>query len=248
MDEAFDCWYIGKDAAPYGFQNYFKEWHERELTDMVLRDRNHPSVILWSIGNEIKEQWFPGKHTMEVKSPWELVGIIKKNDPTRFTTSAFNFVRDADKKGMTAAVDVVGFNYTIDAYDALRVYLRLGLVKSGCQSSCLLDQVGVDGLRLLRVEAVAEANHTLRLELAAQDDVHELRVSLRAEEPRSLTPPTAFWPWQTAQFALYSTAPSRPSPPAAAWSAAGRDSSGGAGGRVTPARPARRPPAAPVRR
>jgi beta-galactosidase len=119
MDEAFDCWYIGKDAAPFGFQNYFKEWHEREITDMVLRDRNHPSVILWSIGNEIKEQWFPGS-TNGGEIARELVGLIKKYDTTRYTTSAFNFIRDAEKKGMTAAVDVVGFNYSIDAYDEIK--------------------------------------------------------------------------------------------------------------------------------
>jgi beta-galactosidase len=86
---------------------------------MVLRDRNHPSVIFWSIGNEIKEQWFPGS-TNGGEIARELVSIIKKYDNTRFTTSAFNFVRDADKKGMTAAVDVVGFNYSIDAYDELK--------------------------------------------------------------------------------------------------------------------------------
>jgi len=119
MDETFDSWYIGKDAAPFGFQNYFKDWHEREITDMVLRDRNHPSVIFWSIGNEIKEQWFPGS-TNGGEIARELVATIKKYDTTRFTTSAFNFIRDAEKKGMTAAVDVVGFNYTIDAYDEIR--------------------------------------------------------------------------------------------------------------------------------
>ena len=119
MDETFDSWYIGKDAAPYGFQNYFKDWHEREITDMVLRDRNHPSVILWSIGNEIKEQWFPGS-TNGGELARELVATIKKYDPTRFTTSAFNFSREAEKKGMTAAVDVMGFNYTIDGYDEFK--------------------------------------------------------------------------------------------------------------------------------
>ena len=119
MDETFDCWYIGKDAAPFGFQNYFRDWHEREITDMVLRDRNHPSVILWSIGNEIKEQWFPGS-TNGGELARELVATIKKYDPTRFTTSAFNFSREAERKGMTAAVDVVGFNYTIDAYDEFK--------------------------------------------------------------------------------------------------------------------------------
>ncbi|MCE1198339.1 MAG: DUF4982 domain-containing protein [Marinilabiliales bacterium] len=119
MDETFDCWYIGKDAAPFGFQNFFREWHEREITDMVRRDRTHPSVIFWSIGNEIKEQWFPGS-TNGGDIARELTATIKKYDTSRFTTSAFNFVREADKKGMTAAVDVVGFNYTIDAYDEIR--------------------------------------------------------------------------------------------------------------------------------
>jgi len=119
MDETFDSWYIGKDAAPFGFQNYFKDWHEREITDMVLRGRNHPSIIFWSIGNEIKEQWFPGS-TNGGEIARELVATIKKLDTTRFTTSAFNFIRDAEKKGMTAAVDVVGFNYSIDAYDEIR--------------------------------------------------------------------------------------------------------------------------------
>lgn len=119
MDETFDSWYIGKDAAPFGFQNYFKDWHEREITDMVLRGRNHPSIIFWSIGNEIKEQWFPGS-TNGGEIARELAATVKKYDTTRFTTSAFNFIRDADKKGMTAAVDVVGFNYSIDAYDEIR--------------------------------------------------------------------------------------------------------------------------------
>ncbi len=119
MDETFDSWYIGKDAAPHGFQNYFHEWHERETVDMVLRDRNHPSVILWSIGNEIKEQWFPGS-TNGGEIARKLVRLVKQYDATRFTTSAFNFIREADEKGMTAAVDVVGFNYSINLYDEIR--------------------------------------------------------------------------------------------------------------------------------
>ena len=54
MDEAFDCWTKGK--SEYDFSIWFNEWYERELSDLVKRDRNHPSIILWSIGNEIPQE------------------------------------------------------------------------------------------------------------------------------------------------------------------------------------------------
>ena len=55
MDESFDMWRKKKTAHDYS--RYFNEWHERDLTDHVLRDRNHPSIFMWSIGNEVLEQW-----------------------------------------------------------------------------------------------------------------------------------------------------------------------------------------------
>jgi len=55
QDEAFDMW--RKRKSPYDYAQYFDEWHEKDLTDQVLRDRNHPSVFMWSIGNEVLEQW-----------------------------------------------------------------------------------------------------------------------------------------------------------------------------------------------
>ena len=55
QDEAFDMWRKKKTAHDYS--RYFDQWHERDLTDFVIRDRNHPSVFMWSIGNEVLEQW-----------------------------------------------------------------------------------------------------------------------------------------------------------------------------------------------
>ena len=104
--EAFDMWQKRKNRFDYHLD--FKEWHKQDLEAMVLRDRNHPSVIMWSIGNEIREQ-FDSTGTVITK---ELVAIVKKLDPTRPVTSAVtetypekNFITKAN------ALDVIGFNY-----------------------------------------------------------------------------------------------------------------------------------------
>ncbi len=112
MDEAFDVWYLEK--MKYDYHIYFKEWHERDLSDMVIRDRNHPSIFLWSIGNEIPEK----NHTKYggAAIARELDGIIKRYDKSRFTTCAFAGVWRADTTFMSDKVDVIGINYTVERY------------------------------------------------------------------------------------------------------------------------------------
>jgi beta-galactosidase len=106
IDEAFDMWQKRKNKFDYHLN--FKEWHKKDLEAMILRDRNHPSVIMWSIGNEIREQ-FDSTGTSITQ---ELVSIVKNLDPTRPVTTALtetlpekNFITKAN------ALDVLGFNY-----------------------------------------------------------------------------------------------------------------------------------------
>ena len=111
MDEAFDMWKKRKNRFDYNVD--FDQWHKQDLEDMIRRDRNHPSIIMWSIGNEIREQ-FDSSGTRITK---ELVQIVKKLDTTRPVTCALtenfpekNFIYQS------RALDVLGFNYKLDAY------------------------------------------------------------------------------------------------------------------------------------
>jgi beta-galactosidase len=113
MDESFDMWRIPK--VPNGYSKYFDEWSERDLRDMVRRDRNHPSIIMYSIGNEIPEQgradgWQEAKR---------LTGLFHQEDPTRPTTSAFNNWTGAIKNKLADEVDIPGFNYAPMHYEQI---------------------------------------------------------------------------------------------------------------------------------
>jgi len=104
MDEAFDCWKYGKNPQDYG--RFFDAWWKRDIDGMVLRDRNHPSVIMWSIGNEIPEQNGPEAAPRGAM----LADEVRALDPTRPVAQATN--PDADKlEPLLEHLDVVGYNY-----------------------------------------------------------------------------------------------------------------------------------------
>ena len=111
MDEAFDMW--GKVKVKNGHGKYFAEWGETDLRDMIRRDRNHPSVVLWSIGNEILEQADPEGAVIAKR----LTAISHEEDPTRPTTAGLNQADNAIKNGLAAAVDIPGFNYQARHYE-----------------------------------------------------------------------------------------------------------------------------------
>ncbi len=113
QDEAFDVWL--KPKVPNGYNKYFAEWAERDIKDMVRRDRNHPSVFMWSIGNEILEQGDPEAGPRVAKM---LNDYIKELDTTRPTTCGFNNWPRPYETGMAAQVDIAGMNYKPLAYGA----------------------------------------------------------------------------------------------------------------------------------
>ena len=119
MDEAFDEWKI--DKTKYGYGRFFDKWSKRDLTDMIHRDRNHPSIILWSIGNEIPEQSSPNAYEMSKR----LADICHTEDPTRPVTSACNTPEAAIKSGYAKPLDVLGINYNTDFYNSLKGQVKL---------------------------------------------------------------------------------------------------------------------------
>ena len=111
MDEAFDEWEYPKRKMGYG--RFFDDWSERDLTSMIQRDRNHPSVILWSIGNEIPEQRMKDGPALSSR----LTQICHKLEPTRPVTSAMNYAHDAVRNGFADPLDVDGINYNVGEYN-----------------------------------------------------------------------------------------------------------------------------------
>jgi len=104
MDEAFDVW--ERKKTPLDFHLIFPDWHEQDLRALIRRDRNHPSVIIWSFGNEVGEQYTGEEGATLAK---RLHNIIKEEDPTRPTTSAMNWAKP--DMPLPAVQDVISLNY-----------------------------------------------------------------------------------------------------------------------------------------
>jgi beta-galactosidase len=116
FDEAFDEWTRDwpynftenpRGKSQYGYHLYFNQWHETDLRALLRRDRNHPSIVLWSIGNEIPNQMDRDGYKI-VK---ELVAICHEEDPTRPATSACDQSYHSSRNGFMDALDIGGYNY-----------------------------------------------------------------------------------------------------------------------------------------
>lgn len=139
MDETFDMW--RKKKTRHDYSRYFNEWHERDLTDLVVRDRNHPSIFMWSIGNEVLEQWtdvkadtlsleeanlilnfgrsadmlaHDGEMSVNSLLTKKLADMVRDLDPTRPVTSGCNEPSPNNHLFRSGALDIIGFNYHDD--------------------------------------------------------------------------------------------------------------------------------------
>lgn len=132
MVEAFDCWRIGKKRDDYS--RVFNDWHEKDLVSMVRRDRNHPCVVEWSIGNEVSEQNEPDGWQVAA----HLAAIVRAEDRTRPVVSGFNNVQSG-YNGFQDVVDIVGYNYKPTEYAKLRAahpqLVIMGSETASCVSS-----------------------------------------------------------------------------------------------------------------
>ena len=110
MAESFDMWIFPK--CKNGYAKFFKEWSDKDMTNLVKHHRNHPSIIMWSIGNEIPEQW--SKKGMEISK--HLQDICHQYDPSRPVTQGMDQAEAALKSGFAQVMDVPGFNYRVHKY------------------------------------------------------------------------------------------------------------------------------------
>ncbi|MBQ3805206.1 MAG: DUF4982 domain-containing protein [Prevotella sp.] len=112
MAESFDMWIYPK--CKNGYARFFKEWAEKDITNLVLNHRNHPSIVMWSIGNEIPEQ---GDKNAGVEWSTRLQNLCHELDPTRPVTQGLDRADNAIASGVMGLMDVPGINYRTQKYD-----------------------------------------------------------------------------------------------------------------------------------
>lgn len=112
-DEAFDMW--EKPKTPFDYGNYFNEWYERDITNWVKKDRNHPCLIMWSVGNEIYDTHMG--NGLEITK--NLCKVVRKYDPDKngLTTIASNYMMTEGAQKCANEIDVVGYNYLERLYE-----------------------------------------------------------------------------------------------------------------------------------
>ena len=136
MAESFDMWIYPK--CKNGYARFFKEWADKDITNLVLNHRNHPSIVMWSIGNEIPEQWSEEGRQISL----HLQELIHRLDSTRPVTQGMDRADEALKSGFAQVMDVPGFNYRVHKYDRNITQLPKGFLL-GSETASTVSSRGV---------------------------------------------------------------------------------------------------------
>ena len=152
MAESFDCWAQAK--VPNGYNLDFNEWHERDLVNLVHQFRNSPSVIIWSIGNEVPEQ----PSLDGAKLAYRLQEICHREDPTRPVTNGMDNPLGVLKSGMATTLDIPGFNYRPFLYDTAHKVLPQGFLL-GSETCSTVSSRGVYKFPVVRKSMAKYPDH-----------------------------------------------------------------------------------------
>lgn len=152
MAESFDCW--AQPKVPNGYNLDFNEWHERDLVNLVHQFRNSPSVIMWSIGNEVPEQ----PSLDGAKLAYRLQEICHREDPTRPVTNGMDNPLGVLKSGMATTLDIPGFNYRPFLYDSAHKVLPQGFLL-GSETCSTVSSRGVYKFPVVRKSMAKYPDH-----------------------------------------------------------------------------------------
>ena len=136
MAESFDMWIYPK--CKNGYARFFREWADKDITNLVKANRNHPSIVMWSIGNEIPEQWSEEGRQIAIR----LQGLIHSLDPTRPVTQGMDRIDNALNSGFAQAMEVPGLNYRLHRYQNAIEHLPQGFLL-GSETASTVSSRGV---------------------------------------------------------------------------------------------------------
>ena len=152
MLEPFDEWDIAK--CDNGYHRFFQEWAEKDMVNMLRQYRNHPCVVMWSIGNEVPSQWSPEGY----KVAKFLQDICHREDPTRPVTCGMDQVQSVLGNGFAALLDIPGFNYRAHMYDEAYERLPQNIIL-GSETSSTVSSRGVYKLPAVRKAGALYEDH-----------------------------------------------------------------------------------------
>ena len=185
MVEPFDEWDVAK--CRNGYHRFFAEWSERDMVNMLRHFRNNPSVVMWSIGNEVPSQWAEGGREVAER----LQAICHREDPTRPVTCGMDQFDTVMNNGFAAQLDIPGFNYKVDRYTQAWPLLPQGVIL-GSETASTVSSRGVYHFPVQKAYGVCTDDH--------QSSSYDLEYCPWSNIPDEDFAADADFPWMMGQF------------------------------------------------